>query len=223
MFQSTIKLARGGSVSRLFSTSQAVQSHIGSAPVFLSPEVQIEINDLLIPKIIPKGSQSIKLNKLVTIKGPKGIMDLPIADFIGLEKDESKINVSIKNDKNRIQKQLWGTTRSLINNSVVGVTDGHSSTLRFQGTGYRAMLDEVDGVKWVRMKIGKCNLQCLPIPEGITVSAPTPTLLIFEGCNKQQINLFAARLRNMHPPEPYKGKGIYFNGETIKLKSKKVK
>lgn len=113
--------------------------------------------------------------------------------------------------------------RSLINNAVVGVSEGHSSTLRFQGTGYRCMLEDIDGVKWVKMKVGKCNLQGLPIPEGITCSTPTPTLLVLEGCDKQKLNLFAARLRNMRPPEPYKGKGIYFNGETIKLKAKKVK
>lgn len=85
------------------------------------------------------------------------------------------------------------------------------------------MLEDVDGVKWVKMKVGRCNLEGLPIPEGITCSTPSQTLLVLEGADKQKLNLFAATLRNMRPPEPYKGKGIYFNGETIKLKAKKVK
>ncbi|GMF05818.1 unnamed protein product [Ambrosiozyma monospora] len=208
---------------RLFSTTNALRSHIGSSPVFVSPDVKISIENLLKPKVIPKGARSIKFNKLLTIKGPKGILDLELPDFLKLHAEEGKIAVNITNTTDKIQKALWGTMRALINNNVIGVTEGHSSTLRFQGTGYRVSIQEIEGVKWVQMKIGKCNLQGLPIPEGITCSAPTQTLLILEGCDKQQLNLFAGRLRNFHPPEPYKGKGIYFNGETVKLKSKKVK
>ncbi|OUM54030.1 hypothetical protein BVG19_g3369 [[Candida] boidinii] len=208
---------------RKFSASSVVKSHVGSSPIFISPEVQVEINNVLIPKVIPKGKQSIQLTQLVTVSGPKGVLDLEVADFIKLNKHDDKISVEILNSSNKIQKQLWGTYRSLINNNIVGVTEGHSSTLRLQGTGYRAMLETVDDVKWVKMKVGKCVLQGLPIPEGVEVSVPTPTLLVLEGADKQQLNLFAGRLRNFHPPEPYKGKGVYMNGETIKLKAKKVK
>ncbi|KAH3665854.1 hypothetical protein OGAPHI_004042 [Ogataea philodendri] len=208
---------------RRFSTFRPVLSHVGSSPVSLAPQVEFEFMDLLVPKYVPKGAKSMKLNKLVTVKGPKGAVDIVLPSFVKLNKEGDKVDVRVEQPQDKLQKQLWGTMRALLNNGVVGVTEGHTSTLKFQGTGYRAMLEEVDGVKWVKMKIGKCDLQGLPVPEGITVTAPTQTLLILEGCDKQKLNLFAAKLRNMHPPERYKGKGIYLNGETIKLKDKKVK
>lgn len=208
---------------RSFSNAARVMSHIGSSPVFITPEVSTSSYNLLVPKTIPKGRQTITLDRLVSFKGPKGELNLQVPEFIELHQTESKIDITIKDMKNKIQKSLWGTYRAIINNAVVGVTEGHSSTLRFVGTGYRCMLEEVDGQKWVKMKVGRCNLEGLPIPKGITCSTPSQTLLVLEGADKQKLNLFAATLRNMRPPEPYKGKGIYFNGETIKLKAKKVK
>lgn len=101
------------------------------------------------------------------------------------------------------------------------MSEGHLATLKFVGTGYRAQLEQ-DG-KFVSIKVGASEMQGLPVPEGIKVSSPVPTSLIIEGCNKQQVLLYAANLRNFHPPEPYKGKGIYVNNETIKLKDKKIK
>lgn len=208
---------------RSFSSAARVMSHIGSSSVFITPEVSTSSYKLLVPKTIPKGRQSIVLDRLVSIQGPKGELNLQLPEFIELTQTENKIDLTIKDQKNKIQKSLWGTYRAIINNAVIGVTEGHSSTLRFVGTGYRCMLEDVDGKKWVKMKVGRCNLEGLPIPEGITCSTPSQTLLVLEGADKQKLNLFAATLRNMRPPEPYKGKGIYFNGETIKLKAKKVK
>ncbi|GMM28524.1 mitochondrial 54S ribosomal protein YmL16 [Martiniozyma asiatica (nom. inval.)] len=208
---------------RCFSTTRTTLSHIGSSPVFLSSEVKTSSIDLLIPKVIPKGAQKITFDRLFTIEGPKGEISLPIPEFISFNKNETTIDLNISQPKNKIQKSLWGTYRALINNAVVGVTEGHSSTLRFVGTGYRCMLEEINGQKWVKMKVGRCNLEGLPIPKGITCSTPSQTLLVLEGADKQKLNLFAASLRNMRPPEPYKGKGVYLNGETIKLKAKKVK
>ncbi|GMM46516.1 mitochondrial 54S ribosomal protein YmL16 [Pichia kluyveri] len=208
---------------RLFSSCRSSLSHIGSSPVFLTPDVKLNSVNMLIPKVIPKGSQKIILNSLLSINGPNGEINLQIPDFLNISNEGTSLSISINNDKNKIQKSLWGTYRSLINNAIIGVTDGHSSTLRFQGTGYRVNLETIDNVKWVKMKVGRCNVEGLPIPNGITCETPSQTLLVLKGANKQKLNLFAARLRNMRPPEPYKGKGIYFNGETIKLKAKKVK
>lgn len=180
---------------------------------------------MLIPTVIPKGTEKIILNKLLSIKGPKGEINLKIPEFLKIDtSNNSNIKIEIEDEKNKIQKSLWGTFRSLINNAVIGVTDGHSSTLRFKGTGYRVMLEKDDkGIDWVKMKVGRCNVEGLPIPENIICETPSQTLLVLSGPDKQKLNLFAARLRNMRPPEPYKGKGIYFNDETIKLKAKKVK
>lgn len=211
---------------RLFHTTRQVLSHIGSSPVFLTPDVKLSSVQMLVPTVIPKGTQKIVLNSLLSIEGPKGEINLQIPDFLTIDSSNpSTLKVSIQDQKNRIQKSLWGTYRSLINNAVVGVTDGHSSTLRFKGTGYRVMLekDAKTGQQWVKMKVGRCNVEGLPIPEHITCETPSQTLLVLSGPDKQKLNLFAARLRNMRPPEPYKGKGIYFNDETIKLKAKKVK
>ncbi|KAG7821139.1 hypothetical protein KL942_000427 [Ogataea angusta] len=208
---------------RRFSSLRPVLSHIGSAPIVIPPQVEFEFMNLLVPKFVPKGAKSMRLDRVVTVKGPKGKIDLALPEFVQVQSSGGRAAVTVKKPEDKLQKQLWGTMRALLNNGVVGVTEGHTSTLKLQGTGYRAMLEDVDGVKWVKMKIGKCDLQGLPIPDGITVTAPTQTLLILEGCDKQQLNLFAASLRNMHPPERYKGKGVYLNGETIKLKDKKVK
>lgn len=210
---------------RLFSTTARVNSHIGSSPVFITPDVKLSSMSMLIPKIIPKGSQQIKLTSLLSITGPNGEINLPMPDFMKIDQtNPTALKIQIHDSKDKIQKSLWGTYRSLINNAVVGVTDGHSSTLRFKGTGYRVSLEkDAKGQEWVKMKVGRCNVEGLPIPENIVCETPSQTLLVLKGPDKQKLNLFAARLRNMRPPEPYKGKGIYFNDETIKLKAKKVK
>lgn len=201
-------------------------SHIGSSPVFVTPDIKLTQHSMLIPKVIPKGTQKIVLNSLLSITGPKGEINMQIPDFLSIDSSNPlSLKIKVTDSKNKIQKALWGTYRSLINNAVVGVTDGHSSTLRFKGTGYRVMLekDPKSGLDWVKMKVGRCNVEGLEIPENITCETPSQTLLVLNGPDKQKLNLFAARLRNMRPPEPYKGKGIYFNDETIKLKAKKVK
>lgn len=212
------------SIKRCFSFTCRLRSHIGSAPVYLTPETKISVMPLKVPKIIRKGNKSMTLSQLATIEGPKGKISMEIPDFISVkspENDASRLSVSVVNSEDKIQRSMWGTTRSHINNHVNGVNEGHLASLKFVGTGYRAQLE--DNGKFVSVKVGASVPQGLHIPEGITVSAPTPTSLIIEGCNKQQVLLFAANLRKFHPPEPYKGKGIYVNNETIKLKDKKIK
>lgn len=211
---------------RLFSSSTFKLSHIGSSPVFVTPDIKLASHEMLIPTIIPKGPQKIVLNSLLSISGPKGEINLKLPEFLKVDSSNpANLKISVEDSKNKIQKALWGTYRSLINNAVIGVTDGHSTTLRFKGTGYRVMLekDAKTGLDWVKMKVGRCNIEGLPIPPNITCETPSQTLLVLNGPDKQKLNLFAARLRNMRPPEPYKGKGIYFKDETIKLKAKKVK
>lgn len=196
---------------------------MGSLPLYTSPEVQVSMSTLSIPRIIRKGRASLNISQNITVEGPKGKLSIEVPDFLQLDKDEKhgKINVLIQNAEDKYQRSMWGTVRSLINNHIIGVTEGHLAVLRFVGTGYRAQLEN-DG-KFVNIKVGASIKQGLDVPENIVVKSPAPTSLIIEGCDKQQVLLFAAKLRKFHPPEPYKGKGIYVNGETIKLKDKKIK
>ncbi|ODV94315.1 hypothetical protein PACTADRAFT_76929 [Pachysolen tannophilus NRRL Y-2460] len=190
----------------------------------MTAETSFELNKILIPKIIKKGRSTIKLSQVATIKGPKGALDLIIPDFVKIENLEGKLNVSVPDLDDKIQKSMWGTVRSILQNNIVGVSEGHLTMLRFVGTGYRAQIEKKDdGKNYVMMKVGKCVLQGLPVPEKLIVSAPSTTRIIIEGIDKQQVKLYAANLRKFHPPEPYKGKGIYIDDETITLKDKKIK
>lgn len=208
---------------RFFSISCQLRSHIGSSPVYLAPETKYSVSALNVPKVIRKGNKSLKLSQSVRVEGPKGHLTMEMPDFVKLQADSSggKLNVSVFDTNDKIQRSMWGTMRSHISNHITGVSEGHLATLKFVGTGYRVQLEQ-DG-KFVSVKVGASVMQGLPVPEGIKVTSPVPTSLIIEGCNKQQVHLFAANLRRFHPPEPYKGKGIYVNNETIKLKDKKIK
>jgi len=209
---------------RLFSSSTLRPSHIGSAPIFIPSEASIQFSDHPSPVIKRKGRDVLKLTKIATVTGPKGELTLNVPDFVNYETKDSKLLLTIKDEKDKQQKSLWGTTRAVLNNHVTGVTEGHMSMLRLVGTGYRAQIeDRPNGKKFVSMKVGASITQGLDVPEGLTVSSPVPTRVIIEGADKQQVTLFAAKLRAFRPPEPYKGKGVYVDDETIKIKDKKIK
>lgn len=209
--------------SRCFSTSRQLWSHIGSSPVYLAPETKFSVSALNVPKMIRKSNKSLRLSQLFSVEGPRGQITMEVPDFVKVEANSSgsKLNVSVSDSTDKIQRSMWGTMRSLLHNHVIGVSEGHLATLKFVGTGYRTQVEQ-DG-KYVSVKVGASVAQGLPVPDGIKVTSPVPTSLIIEGCDKQRVHLFAAKLRNFHPPEPYKGKGIYVNNETIKLKDKKIK
>lgn len=208
---------------RNLSKSCVLRSHIGGASIFTTPETQIKIEPLREPKLIQNGVKRLILDRLVTVTGPKGQASLQIPDFsnIDIDEDHRKVKVSVQDTSQKIQKSMWGTIRSTLNNHIVGVNEGHLAILKFVGTGYRAQLEK-DG-KYIGVKVGASIPQGLDVPEGISVKLPVPTTLILEGCDKQKVMLLAAKLRDFHPPEPYKGKGIYVNNEKIKLKNKKIK
>ncbi|CEP63138.1 mitochondrial 54S ribosomal protein uL6m LALA0_S07e03246g [Lachancea lanzarotensis] len=208
---------------RQFSGTRVAHSHIGSLPVFTTRDTKFELTELRPPHVIRKGNKSLTLSQILSVTGPRGTLSMQVPEFVKINEDvgNGKISVSVQNETDKMQKSLWGTVRSHLNNHVVGVNEGHMAVLKFVGTGYRAQLQQ-EG-KFVSVKVGASIMQGLPVPDGITVTSPTPTSLIIEGCNKQQVYLFAANLRKFHPPEPYKGKGIYVNDEKIVLKDKKIK
>lgn len=124
-----------------------------------------------------------------------------------------------------------GTTRAYLQNHIIGVSEGHTAILRLVGVGYRATVEnaattvspEFDGQQFVILKVGYSHPIELPVPKGVKATVPQPTRILLEGVEKEFVLQFAAKIRMWRKPEPYKGKGIFVNGETIKLKAKKIK
>ena len=124
--------------------------------------------------------------------------------------------------------------RAHLSNTISGVTEGHVCILRLVGVGYRASVEpqstlkipqqpEYQGQQFLGLKLGYSHPIEMPVPEGVKASVPQPTRILLEGTDKQVVTAFAARIRKWRVPEPYKGKGIFVNDETIKLKAKKIK
>jgi large subunit ribosomal protein L6 len=124
-----------------------------------------------------------------------------------------------------------GTVRALLQNHILGVSEGHVCVLSMVGVGYRATIEDkastvqpaYPGQKFVSLKVGFSHPIELGIPQGVVASTPQPTRILLEGVDKRIVTQFAAEIREWRRPEPYKGKGIFVNGETIKLKAKKIK
>lgn len=122
-----------------------------------------------------------------------------------------------------------GTTWAYLNRHILGVSEGHTAVLRLVGIGYRATveqrpkLEEYPGQPFVCLKLGFSHPVEMGVPKGMKASAPQPTRILLEGINREEVMSFAAKIRRWRRPEPYKGKGIFVNDETIKLKQKKIK
>ncbi|TKA69849.1 hypothetical protein B0A55_06730 [Friedmanniomyces simplex] len=140
-------------------------------------------------------------------------------------------SLSILDVKVRAQREMWGTVRAYLQNHILGVSEGHTAILRLIGVGYRATVEATattkqpayEGQKFVSLKVGYSHPIELGVPEGVTASTPQPTRILLEGIEKEVVMQFAAEIRAWRRPEPYKGKGIFVNDETIKLKAKKIK
>lgn len=210
---------------RTFSSSIPRSSYIGKAPVRLTEGVECFTEEIPFEfcKSFTRGKNTVSLNKQIVVKGPKGILKTSVPAFVQVLSQNSIVEVSVADPTDKIQRSMWGTARALIQNNVIGTSEGHLAIVKFVGTGYRATIEEIDGEKYVSLKIGYPYQPKLKIPENLTVSSPNPTRLLIEGINKQQVKLFAAVIREYRKPEPYKGKGIFVDDETITLKQKKIK
>ncbi|KAK6453892.1 mitochondrial 54S ribosomal protein YmL16 [Scheffersomyces xylosifermentans] len=221
--------ARVGFVStRGFASSTAARSHIGKLPIKLSEEVQCTVEDIPLEfcKSFSRGKDNYLLDRQVVIKGPKGTLKTAVPKFIQISHDDhsNSITVTVENPEEKVQRSMWGTVRALLQNNLIGTTEGHLAIVKFVGTGYRGLLENgKNGEKLVSLKIGLPYTPKLVIPKGLTVTSPGPTRLVIEGTDKQQVKLFAAVIREHKKPEPYKGKGIFVDDEKIKLKEKKIK
>ena len=176
-------------------------SRIGKMPISLPAGVEVTLGE----------------GNLVTVKGPKGSLTQKLSDKITLSKEDGVINVSRPNDEKE-NRALHGLTRTLLNNMVVGVTEGYKKELDVNGVGYRVAKEG----KKLTMNIGYSHPVVVEETEGITIEAPTPNKIIISGIDKQKVGQFAAEVREKRPPEPYKGKGIKYTDEVIRRKEGKT-
>lgn len=154
---------------------------------------------------------------VVVVKGPKGELRQDVSRNLTIERENGHLVVSRPNDERR-NRQLHGLTRTLVANMVIGVTDGYSRTLEIQGVGYRAAMDGTTLV----LNVGYSHPVRMEPPSGITFAVETPTRLSVSGIDKQLVGEVAARVRRVRPPEPYKGKGIRYQGEFVRRKAGKA-
>ncbi|KAI1801354.1 ribosomal protein L6 [Daldinia bambusicola] len=214
---------------RQFSNTATKQSKLGRTPISIPPGVDLTIGE---PRVKKDPTTYLRIPKrTVTIAGPLGKLDLEIPPYLTINHDEAtrRAVLSIENNKIKQQKEMWGTTWAYLNRHIIGVSEGHTAILRLVGVGYRATVEErprkeeYPGQKFVCLKLGFTHPVEEPVPAGMKASTPQPTRILLEGINREEVMSFAARIRRWRRPEPYKGKGIFVNDETIKLKQKKIK
>ena len=170
------------------------------------------------PIAVPAGvTVEVKANNVVTVKGPKGTLTKELHPDMIIKQEGAEITVS-RPSEIKMHKALHGLTRTLLNNMVVGVTEGYSKKLEVNGVGYRVQMQGKNLV----MNLGFSHqVEMVPV-DGITIEAPTPNEIIISGIDKQVVGEFAAKVREKRPPEPYKGKGIKYATERIRRKEGKT-
>jgi len=160
---------------------------------------------------IPAGCEiSVSDSNEVTVKGPKGTLTRQFSPLIEIKIDGAEVKC-VRANENKQTKQLHGTTRALIHNMIVGTTEGFKKTLEIVGIGYKAALNG----KVLNLNLGYSHDINYPIEEGITVEVPNATTIIVSGIDKQRVGEVASQIRGFRKPEPYKGKGIRYQGEHI--------
>ena len=174
-------------------------SRIGKQPIPIPAGVKVGIN-----------------NGVVQVEGPKGKLEQVIHPNMKVTSDGKQVTVARPNDE-RLNRALHGLTRALINNMVVGVTTGYTKRLKIEGVGFQAAMKG----KGVELTVGFANRIVHTPPEGVTVAVPDPTTIVVSGADKQKVGQFAAEIRASRKPEPYKGKGVRYENETVRRKEGK--
>lgn len=170
------------------------------------------------PVAVPSGVDLKIEGQKVTAKGKLGELSFTASDEIELSKDGDLVTVTPRND-NIMARKLWGTSRSMIQNLVIGVSEGYEKKLEINGVGYRAKIQGKDLI----LEVGFSHDVIYPIPEGIEIKCADQTHISVFGANKQRVGQVAAEIRGYKKPEPYKGKGIKYEGEHILRKEGKKK
>ena len=153
----------------------------------------------------------------VTVKGPKGSLTRTFSSLMEIHVEDNVVTVKRPNDEKHT-KQLHGTTRALLHNMVVGVSEGYEKVLEVNGVGYRVQMQGNNLV----MNLGFSHQVTMEAPEGIKVECPSANAIVISGADKQMVGQFAAQVREKRPPEPYKGKGIKYAEEHIRRKEGKA-
>jgi large subunit ribosomal protein L6 len=166
---------------------------------------------------LPQGVKLETQGRKLTVQGPKGSLSMQLAHGIGVKQDGSEVSVQIVDGTERTHAAIHGTMRANLANMVTGVSQGFKKTLEIVGTGYRA---QMDGKKLV-LQLGYSHPVEFPAPEGITLAAESPTRVSITGIDRALVGQVAANIREKRPPEPYKGKGIKYEGEYVRRKAGK--
>lgn len=171
------------------------------------------------PVEIPAGIQVAVSDRVVSVEGPQGKLQFEHRPEVSVQVDEDNKQVLVTRiDDERESRAFHGLTRSLVQNMVTGVKDGYEKRLEIVGVGY---LGQVSGDS-LSLRVGFANEIQKKIPVGLDVSCPDQTHIVVKGCDKQQVGQFAAEVRAIRKPEPYKGKGIRYEGEQVKIKPGKA-
>jgi large subunit ribosomal protein L6 len=170
-----------------------------------------------LPVPVPSGVDVTIDGQQVTVKGPKGTLSHVVAPPITVAREDGTITVARPDDE-RESKSLHGLSRTLIANMVTGVTSGYSKTLEIVGTGYRVTAKGSD----LEFALGFSHPVPVAAPEGITFRVEAPTRFVVEGIDKQKVGEVAANIRKLRKPDPYKGKGVRYQGEVIRRKAGKA-
>ncbi|KAG9109086.1 hypothetical protein FRC07_008371 [Ceratobasidium sp. 392] len=225
--------------------SLARASHIGAAPIPIPPELEVSLTpeDAALTISGPRGTTSVPLPPFISLSlspyTPSASSESSPyrTSTSGLSQPnpaptsipKHALELAVKSPENKVQRATWGLTRALVANAVTGIARGFTVELNLVGVGYRAVLEpdpaKPQGEKWERigLKLGFAHWIYVAVPPGITAQVPLPTRIVLSGNDKHQLGQFAANIRAYRKPEPYKGKGIFVGGETIKLKDVKKK
>lgn len=176
-------------------------SRIGKSPIPVPGGVDVTIND-----------------RHISVKGPKGTLERTIPGAITVRRDGEELLVE-RPDDGRESRSLHGLVRTLVDNMVVGVTEGFTKELEIQGVGYRAALQ---GANKVDLTLGFSHPVSVTAPDGITFEVPSPTRIAVKGIDKEAVGQVAANIRKLRKPEPYKGKGVRYLGEHVQRKAGKA-
>jgi large subunit ribosomal protein L6 len=177
-------------------------SRIGNKPIPVLDGVKVAVQD-----------------RQVNVEGPKGKLQWEHRREVSVKVDPAtkQVVVARANDE-RESRAYHGLTRAIINNMILGVKNGYEKKLEIQGVGYQASL----AGKSIKLRVGLANEIVREIPAGLTVTCPDATHIVIQGCDKQKVGQFAAELRSLRKPEPYKGKGVRYQGEYVKIKPGKA-
>ena len=170
------------------------------------------------PVTLPAGVEVKVADQRISVKGSKGSLEMDLIHVVGVSVDKGVVTFSALNSSKH-SRAMSGTVRSLVNNMVLGVTDGFERKLVLNGVGYRA---KADGNK-VNLTLGFSHPVNYTLPAGITAETPSQTEIVLKGISKQQVGQVAAEIRAFRPPEPYKGKGVRYADENVRRKEAKKK